>query len=215
MTVIHPVRPEPPESLVQIADRFEPAPGLERWFREYFINSDARYFNPDHEHLQQAKLGVLWTNVQQSRGDNIVAGTAEIPRYQGAKWQRARQRCQIIDWFGLEPDFIITISSWYWRNVDVWSSMATSEHELYHCGQAKGDYGDLKYRKDDSPVYHLKPHDAEEHVGVVRRYGAGSAAAGVAQLVEAAMLPPEIAPAENVGFCGTCKRMINPRSRND
>lgn len=203
-----PITPNPPESLLQIEDRFEPAPELEQWFRSYFINPDARYFNKDHEHLQRATIGVLWTNAKNDRAGQVIAGTAELARFGGGKWQQARQECQIKNWFGLLPDFIITFSIWCWINANVWSRMATSEHELYHCGQARDSHGDLRYNKDDIPIWFLKPHDAEEHIGVVRRYGPGNAAGGVLELVKAAMNAPEIAPASNVGMCGTCKRMI-------
>ena len=51
----------------------------------------------------------------------------------------------------------------------------------------------------------LKGTTAEEHIGVVARYGAGAAAGGVAALVAAANRRPQITPAARIAeACGTC-----------
>jgi hypothetical protein len=80
--------------------------------------------------------------------------------------------------------------------------MALVEHELYHAGHARDEYGLPKFRRDGSPAFRLRGHDVEEFVGVVRRYGAE--AAGVSALVDAAAGRPEVAAAHIAEACGNC-----------
>jgi hypothetical protein len=83
------------------------------------------------------------------------------------------------------------------------------EHELYHCAQVLDLFGMPRFRRDDGkPIFAMRGHDAEEFVGVVRRYGVGVAAGGVAELVKAANEVPTVARAAIGLACGTCQRMV-------
>lgn len=200
-------RPQPPRALLAVDDapgRFEPAPELDAWAREHLFPEDSRLYNPDHAHLEDALIGWLWTNVACTRKMRRIVGMAEIPHVQGSTWVRARAEQQRREWFGEEPDFIITLDALYCAECSDASFAALVEHELLHCAQKVGLFGEPAFRLDGRPLYALRGHDAEEFVGVVRRYGPGAAAGGVAQLVAAAQRPPEVS-AEDVAFaCGTC-----------
>jgi hypothetical protein len=81
---------------------------------------------------------------------------------------------------------------------------ALIEHEMYHCAHARTEFGAPRFRKDGRPIFGMRGHDAEEFVGVVRRYGLAAAAGGVRELVEAALREPEVARANVDAACGTC-----------
>jgi hypothetical protein len=176
--------------------------------RRSFINESARLVNPAHEHLRVASLGVLWTNERFYKGGKEILATAEIPSFKGSHWQKARQQLQVEEWFHQVPDFIITISSWFAREADNASFLAVIEHELLHCGQAKDEYGNLKFRESNGmPIFFLRMHDVEEFVDVVERYGAPAAGESVVRMVAAARKRPTIARARINGVCGTCLRL--------
>ncbi len=200
------MRPLPPESMADIEERFEPSEDLREWIVATFIDPDGELANPDHRHLADAELGVLWTNVDNSRNMRSVIGQAELmPPMAMGKWQKARATQQIEEWFGAVPDFLLTFYAPAASTMDDASFCALVEHELYHCGQARDAYGMPKFRKDDgSPVFAMRGHDVEEFVGVVDRYGA--AATGVIDMVAAANSRPVIALADIAGACGTCLR---------
>lgn len=203
-------RPFPPVAF-QDKDReeelFAPAPEVSEWMRSVFIQEGSPLFNRDHEHLQEAEIGVLWTNVACSRQGRSVAGTAGFPSSQGDRWAKARNAWLMRQWFGLMPDFLITLDSVYATQAADATWCALLEHELYHCGQARDVYGDLAFNPQTGlPIYTIRGHDCEEFVGVVRRYGAGSAASGTKQLVEAALQTPSIAEMRISAVCGTCLR---------
>jgi hypothetical protein len=202
-------RPFPPAEIVaDMMPRFEPAPELEHWARVNFISEFSPINNPDHEHLQQASLGFLWTNVENNRQMRQVLGQCELmPPQAMGKWQRARAKLQIEQWFGRELDFLITISTTAGMLRDDVSFMALVEHELYHAGQDRDAYGQPKFsRETGAPVFAIRGHDVEEFVGVVRRYGAQ--AAGVEELVRAANKGATVAEGNIARACGTCLRLV-------
>lgn len=220
--VVHPgdgravnlARPRPPERLLGqegalTALPFEPAPELEIWARAAFINEDAVLLNEEHAHLREATLGFMWTSVPNARGGNGVVGQAEIPSIQGGKWARARFFQQVEAWFGLVPDFMITLDAGFADQADDATFCSLVEHELYHCAQARTAWGDLKFRKDGSPAFTIRGHDVEEFVGIVQRYGTGAAAGRTSAFVAAAIAGPTIVAAEISGCCGTCGRGLN------
>ena len=198
-------RPMPdPEITDDLAIRFEPSQDLETWARSTFIQEDGPLANPDHGHLNEAVIGFLWTNVANARAARAIIGQAELGDPVGAmgKWARARAKLQVEAWFGLIPDFIITVDANYAKECGDPEFCALIEHELYHCAQEHDIYGAPKFRRDGRPVFAIKGHDVEEFVGVVRRYGAS--ATGVGAMVEAANAGPQIASASIAGACGTC-----------
>lgn len=185
---------------------FRPAPELEAWAREAFIDEHGPLTNPDHAHLRSARIGFLWTNVSNGRHMKTIAATCELGKPQGqGRWAKARSAMQIRAWFGAEPDFIITVWTGAWDSDD-WNAVALIEHELYHAAQDVDEFGAPKFSKQTGrPIFALKGHDVEEFVGVVARYGADTAC-GVRELVAAANKGPSIAPALITRACGTCNR---------
>lgn len=198
------MRPLPPQVLLdEDRDTFAPAEDLRDWILDTFIAEDGDLANPDHAHLASAEIGVLWTNVTNAKAMRMVIGQAELmPPMAMGKWQRARAIYQIEEWFGSVPDFLITLFAPATATMDDASFCALVEHELYHCAQARDIFGMPKFNRDGAPVFAMRGHDVEEFVGVVARYG--SAAAGVAEMVEAANHRPTIALANIAGICGTC-----------
>lgn len=199
-------RPRPPESLFAAeAPAFVADQLCEAWIRFTFIDPAGPLFNGEHEHLQSASIGVLWTTAENSRHMNSVVGQAEMPHFQGNRWIKGRQEQQMVEWFGCLPDFVLTFDARYAAECADTTWCALVEHELCHCGQARNEYGGPKFRRDGRPVFGIRGHDVEEFVSIVRRYGVGAAAGGTAQLVAAAALEPEISAALVAGCCGTCR----------
>lgn len=198
------MRPAPPDELLHsLGDRFEPAEDLREWIITTFIDEGGELHNPDHAHLAQAQIGVLWTNCENARNMRAVIGQAELmPPMAMGKWQRARACQQIEEWFEDIPDFLLTFSARAAAMMDDASFCALVEHELYHCGQKQDSYGMPKFTQDGLPSFGIRGHDVEEFVGVVARYG--PAASGVAEMVEAANKRPTVALADIAGACGTC-----------
>lgn len=179
---------------------------LEEWARRAFVDSGAPLENPDHEHLQAARIGMLWTRATYRKGGRIVLGTAEIPRPPAASnaWQKARWEQQILDWFGEKPNFIVTLSAPFCDELDDLGFCAVMEHELYHCGQLHRDGIPQFSRSTGRPLFSMRGHDVEEHLGVVRRYGAWSG--DVREMAHAAQQAPSIGLARIAAVCGTCAR---------
>jgi hypothetical protein len=204
------MRPYPPEDLatfsdIEMADRFMPAPAVLDWLRDTFLDEGSELFNVEHQHLREAKLGILWTNCDNSRAMRSVIGQAELmPPMAMGKWQRARAIQQVEEWFGDMPDFLITFSAPAAHGMDDASFCALVEHELYHCAQKMDQYGMPKFKEDGTPSFAIRGHDVEEFVGVVARYGAIDP--GVAAMVEVANHKPLIGAASIAGACGTCLR---------
>lgn len=198
-------RPLPPECMADVEERFEPADDLREWIINTFISDDGELANEDHRHLMDAEIGVLWTNVDNSRNMRSVIGQAELmPPMAMGKWQKARACQQIEDWFDGMPDFILTFYAPAASVMDDASFCALVEHELYHCGQKRDVHGMPKFGQDGRPSFAIRGHDVEEFVGVVARYGA--AASGVTKMIEAASHSPVVALADIAGACGTCLR---------
>jgi hypothetical protein len=121
------------------------------------------------------------------------------------KWQKARAEQQIVEWFDHVPDFVLTFDAGYAESCNDAHFCALIEHELYHCGQERDEFGMPRFKKSTGlPAFCIRGHDIEEFVGVVRRYGPD--ASGVRAMIEAAAEGPTIAAAD-IGFaCGTCQR---------
>lgn len=196
-------RPTPPSELLDdLEDRFTPDEAFREWIVATFINPAGSLHNPEHEHLQFATLGILWTNVHNARQMRIVIGQAELmPPQAMGKWQRARAEQQVTEWFGHIPDFMLTFHAGAAVSMDDTSFCALVEHELYHCGQKRDDSGLPKFKQDGTPSFGIRGHDVEEFVGVVARYGATDV---VAQMVDAAASAPTMPRLDIARACGTC-----------
>lgn len=203
------LRPMPPPEFVDpsCGDERQPdfivAHDLMIWATSTFIDPEGEFANPDHEHLQHATFGMLWTRVANARQGRRVIGTAELgePMAMG-KWRKARAEQQVREWFAHVPTFILTFDALYAVECPDAELCALVEHELYHCAQARDEYGAPKFKKSGEPAFEMRGHDVEEFVGVVRRYGAD--VAGVRAMIDAAKNAPEIAPASVAAMCGTC-----------
>lgn len=200
------MRPMPPAELLDpVPERFIPDEVLREWIVDTFIAGDGPLANADHFHLNDAALGVLWTNAPNGKHMRTIIGQAEImPPMAMGKWPRARAMQQIEEWFGEVPDFLITFYAPMAAIADDVNFCALVEHELYHCGQEKDGYGAPKFTMDGRPKFGIRGHDVEEFTGVVARYGPS---ADVREMVEAANTKPLIGRATIEGVCGTCMRL--------
>jgi len=202
-------RPQAPEELVnnlwQL--RFVPAPELREWVNETFLAEGAPLFNPEHAHLEFANIGFLWATSGYVKAGRRVLGQTEDLRLpaRGNAWQRGRIEQQLADWFGEIPDFLITLDAFYSRECSDPEFCALVEHELYHVGQVRDEFGAPKFKQDGTPKLAIRGHDVEEFVGVVRRYGVGENDTALADLVIAAAQGPEIARVKIAQACGTCR----------
>ena len=204
-------RPMPPADLLTLesAPAFIPAPEVWEWARASFIAQDGPLANPDHEHLASANIGFLWTNISNRRQMKGVVGMAEAPQPPRSAWgAEGVYLLTLVEWFGSVPDFRITLDAGYAAHCDDLSFCALVEHELYHCGQKLDKYGLPQFSKEGMPKYGTRRHDAEEFVGIVRRYGMAGAAGGVKELVAAAARPAEIGVAKVAAACGNCLRLV-------
>jgi len=198
-------RPHPPPALFEIDGLpFSPDASAVEWIRSTFLSEESPLYNSSHDHLRNADIGVLWTSVPNAKNMIQIAAQAEKPFFQGNKWSKARQAQQMTSWFGFMPDFVITVSADYARECDDASWCALIEHELYHCAQDRDEFGIPKFNQQGRPLFAIQGHDVEEFVGVVRRYGSGSAAGQTQALVDAANAKPLIARADITKCCGTC-----------
>ena len=200
-------RPHPPDSLSAFsADLTLAAPEVEAWARLTFIGEDGPLANEDHAHLRDASIGILWTNALNQRQGVTTLGTAQLAQPNGKPWTKSQREQQLRTWFGEMPDFLITLYAPFWADCADADACALMEHELYHCAQKKGPYGELQWTKDGRPRWTLRPHDVEEFVGVTRRYGAGAIDGSVQRLVDAASEGPTVGQSSITrACCGTCK----------
>lgn len=199
-------RPMPPASILELDPYgwFEPAHDVERWIHQVLIDQEGQIHNPDHIHLVDARIGILWSTAPCSMKGREVIGMAEIPSFRCNKWQKGRQEQQLRGWFGEIPDFLVTLDAWHCHNATDAEFLALVEHELYHCGQAMDEFGEPRFNQDTgAPIFTIRGHDVEEFVGVVRRYGV--IGQDMEDLMIAAANRPEIAKVDVARACGTCK----------
>lgn len=183
-------------------ERFAPADDLERWIRRAFIAGDGAFYNPDHIHLQFATIGILWTNVPLVYQQRPIAGQAEMPTPQGNKWRRGRQLQQIVEWFGIVPDFLITLSAPTFAALSPRLQCAIIDHELCHCAQDLDEFGCPKFTQEGLPKFAVRGHDVEEFISVVRRWGVTHG--NVRELADAVASTPLITDEAITVACGTC-----------
>lgn len=195
-------RPIPPASLLQsIHLTLTPAPEVWGWIKDQILAEAGSIHNPEHGHLMDAGIHVLWASSGFGKQGRVVLGQAEQVMFRAGGWQKARQEQQMREWFGEEPDYLITLAADYCAECSDAEFCALVEHELYHIAQKTDEYGAPKFKQDGTPSLYLKGHDVEEFVGVVRRYGASEE---VQQLIDAASNTPEVAKINIARACGTC-----------
>ncbi|PZW52771.1 hypothetical protein F477_03617 [Pseudomonas sp. URIL14HWK12:I3] len=195
-------RPTPPADLLdQIFLTLRPASEVWGWINAEILADTGSLHNPDHAHLLDANVQVLWASHSFAKQGRTVLGQAEQVMIRAGGWQKARQEQQMREWFGEEPQFLITLAADYCAQCTDAEFCALVEHELYHIAQATDQYGAPKFTQDGLPKLEMRGHDVEEFVGVVRRYGASH---DVQQLIDAASRPPEVAKINIARACGTC-----------
>jgi hypothetical protein len=185
--------------------RFLPAPEVTAWVQAAILEESGYLYNADHDHLQQATLAFLWAGIENTRAGRSIIGQCEHAPPSGVmgKWSRGRAEQQLSAWFGQLPDFLITLDAQYCIGCTDNEFCALVEHELYHAAQERDGFGAPKFSKATGlPIFGIRGHDVEEFVGVVRRYGPSH---DVAQLLEAAAHPPEVAAIRISQACGTCR----------
>lgn len=178
-----------------------PAPELWEWIQREVLAETGSIHNPEHSHLIDANIGVMWASSAFNKKGRSVLGQAEQLMIRAGGWQKARQEQQMRDWFGEEPAFLITLAGDYCSQCTEAEFCALVEHELYHIGHKLDKYGAQAFGDDGMPKLEMRGHDVEEFVGVVRRYGPSR---DVQQLIDAASRPPEVAKINISRACGTC-----------
>ncbi|SCZ74122.1 MULTISPECIES: putative metallopeptidase [unclassified Pseudomonas] len=195
-------RPIPPGSLLEaVFLELQPAPEIWQWVQSEILADTGSIHNEDHAHLIDANIGVLWASTGFAKQGRIVLGQAEQLMFRAGGWQKARQEQQMREWFGEEPDFLITLAADYCAQCSDAEFCALVEHELFHIAHKLDKYGAPAFTQDGMPKLEMRSHDVEEFVGVVRRYGASH---DVQQLIDAASRPPEVAKINISRACGTC-----------
>ncbi|MEL4167275.1 putative metallopeptidase [Pseudomonas sp. ZS001] len=201
-------RSYPPSSLLELSDftsfgiRLVPAPEVWEWLQAEILADTGSIHNPDHAHLLDADIRVMWASSSFNKQGRTVLGQAEQVAFRAGGWQKARMEQQMRDWFGDVPAFIITLAADYCAQCSDTDFCSLVEHELYHIAQAKDQYGQPKFTQEGLPKLEMRGHDIEEFVGVVRRYGASP---DVQALVDAANSPAEVGKLNVSRACGTCQ----------
>lgn len=198
-------RPLPTQAFVdQFAPhiRLIPAEGVYEWVQEQIIADSGHLYNPDHFHLADADIAFMWASSTFAKKGRSVLGQAEEVAFRAGGWQKARMEQQMHEWFGHQPDYIITLAADFCLQCSDLEFCALIEHELYHIAQKIDEFGvPAFYRDTGKPKLCLRGHDVEEFIGVVRRYGASR---DVQELVDAANRPAEVAHIDIARACGTC-----------
>jgi hypothetical protein len=184
---------------------FVRAHDLEKWIPDAYLNPDSPLYHREHEHLREARIGVLWSNIPVKRRGIEIAGTASMaktpPSLSG--YDRQVYSWFIRGFFGIEKlDFLHIYDAPYASICTHVNFLALVKHELVHCDQAKDEWGELRFTKDFRPIYCMYGHDVEEQIAVVRDFGL--AGRNVKEFVEAATGSPRIAQADIDWSCGTC-----------
>lgn len=195
-------RPMPPaEMLESLRLTLRPAIGVWDWVQREILADTGSIHNPEHAHLIDANIRVLWASSGFTKQGRYVLGQAEQVMFRAGGWQKARQEQQMREWFGEEPDFLITLAADYCSQCSDVEFCSLLEHELFHIAQKTDEFGAPKFSSDGMPSLYLRGHDVNEFVGVVRRYGASET---VQEMIDAASKPPEVAKINIARACGTC-----------
>lgn len=77
------MRPQPPVIFLELSDltiggtRLEPAPEVWDWLQTEILSEDGSTHNPDHAHLLDAHIRVMWASSAFSKKSRTVVGQAE------------------------------------------------------------------------------------------------------------------------------------------
>lgn len=197
-----------PKELTEVGEEFRPCVEAVDWIRDTFLSPESKLYNVEHDHLNSAEMGFLWTNAPNSRHGKRIVGTAELatPPPSLSKWGKARWIWQMKQWFGdHELDFLITLFAPYFAGVEVVEQCSGCEHEVFHCGHKPDALGFPAFSKDGRPKFGIRGHDVEEFTGIMKRYGPTAGAGDSLAFVMATRIEPEITLKDFAGMCGTCQ----------
>ncbi|SUD71201.1 Uncharacterised protein [Pseudomonas putida] len=160
-------RPLPPVDLLEsLWLTLRPATGVWDWVQSEILTDTGGIHNPDHAHLMDANICVLWASSGFAKQGRVVLGQAEQLMFRAGGWQKARQEQQMREWFGDEPTYLITLAADNCAQCSDAQFCTRVEHELYHIAKATDEYGAPKFTQDGLPKLYLRGHDVEEFVGV-------------------------------------------------
>lgn len=202
-------RPIPPEGMGAfdndtLRPSFQPAPEVLEWVKDCILTEGGALYNEDHKHLEFVDVAFLWAAGGFEKQMRRIVGQTEEVAFRCSAWQRGRQEQQMYEWFGRTPAYLITLDASYCAECTDIEFCALVEHELYHIGQKKDDFGAPAFTKDGMPKIGIRGHDVEEFVGVVERYGIGNPDGAIGKLVKAANAGPTVGKLNIAHACGTC-----------
>jgi hypothetical protein len=208
-------RPLPPEPLRREGIAFVPAPDVLAFLERTFLQEGAPFWRKEYSHLEEARIGVLWTNVERVKDGLLTLGMAQLVRISGDKWTSGRSAQQLREWFGdwwdaeLDPypDFVLIFYGPAAAEMNDATFCALLSHELRHCGQKRDRYGELKFDENGDPEFAMQGHDVEEFISVVEDFGIAAAGPAAVKFVEAAQRRPRFSAAEVAGVCGCGARL--------
>jgi hypothetical protein len=185
------VCPMPPESMQLPGLDFARAEALEEFMYRGFLDRGGLFFDAEHGHLTSARIGILWASSTHVDKGSVKAGTAQlVKRGEPTKWSEAVQQRFMHEMFGPSlPVFKITLHAPTWWAYNDRQRFALLDHELLHCAQKRGEFGEPKFNgRTGEPSWDLRAHDYEGFAGTTERYGA--VADGSASIVRAALKRP-------------------------
>lgn len=188
-------RPMPPEHLRSPGLGFARAEEVEELIQREFLSRSGLFFDPEHAHLANARVGVLWASSKHTDKGSTKAGTMQLVRAtaEPSTWSEAVQRLFLHQMFGATlPHFKMTLSAPAVFCYDDREFFALVDHELLHGAVAKDVYGAPRFSETTGlPVWETRPHDHEGFAGTTERWGA--AASGAASIVSAGAKPARFA----------------------
>lgn len=197
------VRPMPPDILFGETEIFVPAPELDLWMRRVLIEQSSPLYNPEHEHLNSAELGILWTNAELKIRGQKKAAVAMLPKAFGSKLDKSLRNFLWRMFFRVEPHFVIIFDALEAAGASDRGFCCLSDHELTHCGQ-KMKYDCPDFNKDGSPKFEMRPHDRELFDSELRRWGARSVFGDQTEMLIKSATEPEMPDIDIAAMCGTC-----------
>ncbi|WP_282361258.1 putative metallopeptidase [Pseudomonas sp. PS01300] len=198
-------RPIPPADLLESPWLIlRPAPEVWEWIQREILDTTGSIHNEEHAHLIDASVGVMWASSSFAKKGRSVLGQAEQLMIRAGGWQKARQEQQMRDWFGEEPEFLITLAADYCAQCSDTDFARLVEHELMHIAHATDQYGAPKFTQEGLPKLFLRGHDVSEFISIVERYGVGAPDGELARMVEAAKTTPSVSSESIASACGTC-----------
>lgn len=201
-------RPTPPPALRRPGIGFGRAEDVEQLVRVDFVARGGLFFDVEHFHLSQARVGVLWAASAHVDRGSAKAGMAQLVKTgEPKKWGEALQRALLMQFFARDewPTFLVYLSGPVWTTYSDREAFALVDHELLHCAVARDPFGAPRFNdRTGKPVWSMRPHDHEGFVGTTERWGA--AASGAAGIVAAGVKAPRFAwvPGRDLDVARAC-----------